>query len=242
LKVGIERWAAWAPGLEDADAWRRWAADPKPLGRDGMPDARFLPAMLRRRCTPLSKILLKAAMEGAEEAERDGLRTVFSSRHGSINESVGLIENVARAEKLSPAKFSHTVHNAQAGLFSIASGNRCASSSLSAREDSFGCGWLEALTHLEREPTRKVLFVIGDVPLDPVFASLVDEPAAAYGVSFVLTCDPEGPGIETRVLPPPAESATPELPPAAEFLRHWILETEAFEIVTPRHTWSYQRG
>ncbi len=241
MRVGIERWAAWAPGLEDPEAWRSWAADPKPLGREGMPDARFLPAMLRRRCTPLSKILLKAAMEGSPEANRDQLRTVFSSRHGSINESVGLIENVARAEKLSPAKFSHTVHNAQAGLFSIASGNRCASSSLSAREDSFGCGWLEALTHLEREPTRDVLFVIGDVPLDPVFASLVDEPAAAYGVSFVLTGKPQGPGIETTVLPAPEKSSVPDFPPAVEFLRHWILETDAFEIETPRHTWGYQR-
>ena len=52
------------------------------------------------------------------------MRTVFASRHGSINESIELIECVARGQPLSPAKFSHTVHNAQAGLFSIAARNR----------------------------------------------------------------------------------------------------------------------
>src|SRR5258706_586427 len=107
-----------------------------------------------------ARTMLTAAFGGAEPDEIARLRTVFASRHGSINESIGLLENVVRREKLSPATFSHTVHNAQAGLFSIAAGNRAASSSLSAQEDSWTAAWLEALCFLERDPREPVLVVI----------------------------------------------------------------------------------
>lgn len=241
MRVGIASWAAWAPGLEDPEAWARWAEAPEPLGREGLPDARFLPAMLRRRCTPLSKIVLRAATDACPEGTGDAVRTVFSSRHGSINESVGLLENVARGEKVSPAKFSHTVHNAQAGLYSIAAGNRCASSSLSAREDSFGAGLIEAMTHLEREPGCPVLFVTGDVPLDPVFAAMIDEPACAYAVALLLTTREDDPGFETRIEAARGDEAALAWPAAAEFLRQWILGAEAFALETPRLRWSFSR-
>ncbi len=242
MKVTVRHATAWAPGLETAEAWQAWADEPKALPTEGLPDARFLPAMLRRRCTPLSKILLRAAMDGCPEADRANLRTVFSSRHGSINESVGLLENVARAEKLSPAKFSHTVHNAQAGLYSIATGNRCASSSLAAREDSFGCGLLEALCHLEREPQRDVLFVSGDVPLDPVFAPLVDEPATPHAVALRLSGTAKGPALTAAIEPNRGEAPVPPWPAAVEFLRQWLRETPSFELVTPRHRWRFERS
>ncbi|MCP5059174.1 MAG: beta-ketoacyl synthase chain length factor [bacterium] len=243
MKTLLRSWCAWSPGLESVEQWTAWAKDPQPLASEGVPDARFLPAMLRRRCTPLSKILLKVASEGCSEAERSQARTVFASRHGSINESIGLLENVARGERISPAIFSHTVHNAQAGLFSIAMDNRQASSSLAGREDSFGSGLLEALGHLEREPERPVLFVMGDVPLDPVFASLVDEPACAYGVALLLArsgATNEG-GFEVALERRPPDAKPLAWPPAAEFLRLWIGGDASFSIATSQHLWRFTR-
>ncbi|MCP3984569.1 MAG: beta-ketoacyl synthase chain length factor [bacterium] len=243
MKTFIRSWCAWSPGIETAEAWKTWAHAPNPLATEGAPDAKFLPAMLRRRCTPLSKILLKVASEGCSEAERSDARTVFASRHGSINESIGLLENVARGERISPATFSHTVHNAQAGLFSIAMGNRQASSSLAGRHDSFGYGLLEALGHLEREPERPVLFVTGDVPLDPVFGSLVNEPACAYGVALLLarSGDSEHQGFEVAFERPSPEAKRLAWPPAAEFLRFWIAGDADFSIPTHRHLWRFSR-
>ncbi|MBW2242246.1 MAG: beta-ketoacyl synthase chain length factor [Deltaproteobacteria bacterium] len=243
MKTVLRSWCAWSPGLETAEQWTAWAKAPQPLASEGVPDARFLPAMLRRRCTPLSKILLKVARDGCNEAERSQARTVFASRHGSINESIGLLENVARGERISPATFSHTVHNAQAGLFSIAMGNRQASSSLAGREDSFGSGLLEALGHLEREPERPVLFVMGDVPLDPVFASLLDEPACAYGVALLLARS-EGKdeeSFEVALERPPPDAKRLAWPPAAEFLRLWIAGSTSFSISTSQHLWRFTR-
>ena len=148
----VKKWAAWAPGLEDTQAWLGWCAEPQPLAAEGRPEASFLPALLRRRCSPLTRIMLTVAFECCGEGERAQVGSVFASRHGNINESIELLERLALQLPLSPTRFSHSVHNAQAGLFSIAAGNRRASSSIAAEAETFGCAYLEALGFLERAP------------------------------------------------------------------------------------------
>jgi hypothetical protein len=241
LPARVLGWAAWAPGLEDAAAWRSWAAAPEPLGREGVPDARFLPAMLRRRCTPLTRIMLRAAYDACGEPLRSEVRTVFASRHGSINESIELIECVARGLPLSPAKFSHTVHNAQAGLFSIAAGNRRASSSLAAQQDTLGHGWLEALAHLQREPGRPVLLVVGDVPLAPTFAPLVKEPVCSYAVAWLLAAGTEGERVSFALGAPRGARSDLAWPDAAELLRWWLSGEPELEITGARQRFAWTR-
>jgi len=238
----LRRWAAWAPGHETPESWAAWAAAPVPLLGDGHPEAGFLPAMLRRRCTPLSRIVLTAAFACCPEPERSQVRTVFASRHGSINESIDLLEAVVRSERISPAKFSHTVHNAQAGLFSIAAANRCASSSLSAGEDSFPCAWIEAATHVQREPDRAVLLVMADVPLADTFASLVDEPAVPYALALLVAATGEGSRVALSLEQGSAtNSRRRSWPDAFEFLR-WILgEEPALELEVGARRWSWRR-
>lgn len=233
----VRAWSAWAPGLESQDAWREWVASPSPFPPTGHPDAKFLPAMLRRRCSPLTRIVLTAAWGCVDEGMLGNVRTVFASRHGSVNESIDMLAKIVSGERLSPAKFSHTVHNAQAGLYCIAAGNREASSSLAARDDTFGCGWLEALTHLEREPDRPVLYVMGDVELAPAFAELVDEPPSSYAIAFLLSRDAgtSGPALrlDVRGSEPAPKTAWPH---AGEFLR--FLVGDAPELSLGRFHWS----
>ncbi len=229
MKAALLRWSAWAPGIESLAAWEAWAKAPAALPAAGQPDAKFLPAMLRRRCTPLTRTMLTAAFGAAEPAELARLRTVFASRHGSINESIGLLENVVRREKLSPATFSHTVHNAQAGLFSIAAGNRAASSSLAGQEDSWTAAWLEALCFLERDPREPVLVVIGDVPLAETFAPLVTEAAVPYSFAAQVGAAGTGPGVELELGLLDSPRPAPPWPPALEFLRWWLSADESLE-------------
>ena len=105
---------------------------------EGTPDARFLPPMLRRRCTPLTKAMLHVAFAACPEDLRGAVRTVFASRHGELRESFPLFELVVSGQPLSPTRFTHTVHNAQAAMYSIAAGNRRASSALAGERDTFG--------------------------------------------------------------------------------------------------------
>jgi len=234
-RAHVLRWSAWAPGLSDPAAWQAWSGAPIPLATEGHPDAAFLPPMLRRRCTPLTRLVLTAAFGALHEEERPDVRTVFATRHGSINESIELLHQVVAGERLSPTKFSHTVHNAQAGLFCIAAGNRRASSSLAARADTFACGWLEALTHLEREPACSVLFVTSDVPLDATFASLVPEPPGAYGLGLLLAREGDGPAFDFDLTGQGKAGAQP-WPDAAEFLRFLLVGDKRLEL--GRYGWS----
>lgn len=224
IRAHVERWSAWAPGLPDAAAWEGWARRPAPLADGSAPDARFLPPLLRRRCGPLARIALTVASECCSEPQRAEVGTVFASRHGNINESIALLEHLARSEPLSPTRFSHTVHNAQAGLFSIAAGNRRPSSSLAGCADTFACGWIEALTFLARTPERPVLLVMADVPLAEAFAGLVDEPAAAYGLALLLASHGRGPSL-ALALAGDGDEAPRAWPDACEFLR-WLLAGE----------------
>lgn len=194
--------------------------------------------MLRRRCTPLTRIVLTAAFGCLEESERSAVRTVFASRHGSVNESIELLEQIVRGERISPARFSHSVHNAQAGLFCMAADNRRASSSLAAREETFAMGWLEALAHLEREPGRPVLYVMGDVELAPTFAELVDEVPSSYAVALLLSREGDGPRVRFSTdLADPA--ADPPWPHASEFLRWWLGDER--ELRVRRCRWTRER-
>jgi hypothetical protein len=235
LRAHVRRWSGWAPGLAAPAAWEGWSRAPAPLGTEGHPDAAFLPPMLRRRCTPLTRLVLTAAFGALAEEERPRVRTVFATRHGSINESIELLHQVVAGERLSPTKFSHTVHNAQAGLFCIAAGNRQASSSLAAGADTFACGWLEALTHLERDAETPVLLVTSDVPLDPTFAVLVHEPPGAYGLGLLLAREGDGPAFELDLAGRTRAGAHP-WPDAAEFLRFLLAGEERLEL--GRFGWS----
>jgi hypothetical protein len=223
MRIAITRWAAWAPGLETQAAWQSWARAPRALPSEGAPAAAFLPPMLRRRATPLTRTLLTAAWEclGPEDLPR--LRSVFGSRHGSINESIELIEAVVKREKLSPAVFSHTVHNAQAALFSIAAGNRAASSSLAAQADTWASAFIEALTLLERDPTQPVLLAMGDVPLADTFAPLVDEAVAPYALACRLAVAASNePAVSLAIRDGGTPIPRKPWPDALEFLRWWL--------------------
>jgi hypothetical protein len=169
--------------------------------------------------------MLAAAWHCCDEQELPRVATVFASRHGNINESIGLLERVAEGQPLSPTRFSHTVHNAQAGLFSIAADNREASSSIAAAESTFGCGWLEALTLLERAPERPVLLVVADAPLDPTFALRVEEPEAFYAVALLLGRAGNGDALRLAVGRAGGPRRRRPWPDALAFLR-WVLSDE----------------
>ena len=242
IAASLQSWSAWAPGCEGEDAWRRWVEAPRALATEGRPEAKFLPPMLRRRCSTLARIMLAVAFECTPPELRGRVRTVFASRHGNINESIDLLMRLCRQQPLSPTRFSHSVHNAQAGLYGIATENREASSSVAAQEDTFGCGYLEALGHLVREPGRPVLLVVGDVPLAETFAALVKEPVASYGVGLLLSAD--GPGTKLEFSCGARTGAAPALPwpDAAEFVRWLLGDAPQLDLGADRRRWSWTRA
>ena len=70
--------------------------------------------------------------------------TVFCSRHGEVSRSVDLLMDLAKAEPLSPTSFGLSVHNATAGLFSIARSDHTNSIALAAGQSSVEHAVIEA--------------------------------------------------------------------------------------------------
>jgi hypothetical protein len=243
----VRRWRAWAPDpqgepLCEEAAWRDWAKAPRRLGHAGQPDVPFLPAGVRRRATRLTRVMLHVAFDCSEGEDRAGLRTVFASRHGAIHVAVKILASIAKGETVSPLQFSHSVHNAQAGLFSIATGNRNASSSIAAGDDTFAHGFLEALLHLERSPDQCVLLVVGDEPLPGNLAHLVDEPATTYGLALLLARRGEGVPVEVELGASHAPRKDREWPDALEFVRFLASGAGELTLESGRRRWHWRRA
>ncbi len=242
LRLGIRTLVAWAPVLADENAWRAWAARPGPIAEEGAPDARFLPPLLRRRCTPLSRAMLHVAFLACPEPERANVRTVFASRHGENREAHPLFDQVVTGQPLSPTRFTHTVHNAQAGLYSIATGNRCASSAISGGTDTLGTAFHEALGHREREPERAVLVVLGEVPAADFVRDGTGERPASFAVGLLLAGAEAGEPVGYELLPPRSGAGgVASWPAALELVRWWYAGEPVLELDGPRSTHRFTR-
>jgi len=220
VKFSVKSWAAWSPGLETPSDWERWASNPCALAGEGNPDVGFIPPMLRRRCSPLTKVMLVSAMAACPEELQSKVPSVFASRHGAIHLAVKIIDTIYAGQTVSPMQFSHSVHNASAAQFSLATGNRSASSSIAAGTNTFVSGLVEAALFLHRYPDSPVLLVIGDEPVPPLFREIVDEVDAVYSLALLL--EREGDASFACELGGEGKPLANKWPQAAEFLRWWL--------------------
>jgi hypothetical protein len=223
MRVGVERWAAWSHGVGNEVAWRAWAQNPIAPQRGDPPDVSFVPALQRRRCDPLARSMLYVANQCCPQEQIAVIPAVFASRHGPFATTAAMLRDIAESRPVSPTRFSHSVHNTQAGLFSIWAGNRAPSASVSARQETFVQGYIEALCMLHRSDAGRVLFVMGDESVPEEFEALHDECAGGYAVAFLLAQG--GGGATLRLDREPDETgAAPERawPDALEFVRWWL--------------------
>ncbi|MFC5741839.1 beta-ketoacyl synthase chain length factor [Dyella tabacisoli] len=167
IDVRIEQWRAWAPGLDNEDAWRAWAEAPHKLPDNGeQPNCDFLPAMQRRRLSRLARMTLEAAWPLCDEQEQ--LPLVFASRHGESPRTYALLSDLVAEEPLSPTQFGLSVHNAIAGQWSMLRGQRGESVAIAGEADTFEHAMLEAAMLLT-EGAPAVIVVIAE-----------ERPAQAY--------------------------------------------------------------
>ena len=153
------------------------------------PDVSFVEPMLRRRLSPLARMVLRVAEDCSSGLSN--IRVVFASRHGELVRTTTLLESLADGEWLSPTLFSTSVLNSSVGLYSILKQNTAASSAVSGGVSSFCYGWLEACLQFAEDPEQPVLFLYADEPAPAVFQA--QEPpglrAHAFGALLENTGD-----------------------------------------------------
>lgn len=218
-----------------------WSAEPLdlPCGArlevaTGAPDASLVEPLLRRRLSALGKGMIQCATRASEGL--GPLRSVFASRHGEPARALPMLEDMAQGLDISPTQFSMNVHNAVAGIWSIARQDASALTALGAGEETFGWGLAEALA-LHREDGAPVLFVFGDDALPGAFSSAPAEPLHALGLllgepaAFLLqvTRDPDAP------------AARPAVAQSLHALRA-LAGAEPGAWMGPRGAWTFSRG
>jgi hypothetical protein len=150
----------------------------------------ILSARERRRSTATVRLALEVCQQAvnAAGAELANLPSVFSSASGDLDILDYMCKTLAGGETaLSPTRFHNSVYNAPAGYWTIGTGCHAPSSSLSAGDESFAAGLLEASLRA-LSISSSVLFVAYDAPA-PFPVSEAYPITVPFGAALVLTAD-----------------------------------------------------
>lgn len=232
----VSRWRAWAPGVETDTDWKAWLAGKSAPAADSQPDVSQLPALLRRRLDRLGRMALHTAwpcLENVEAAE-----FVFASRDGSLPRTLELLTALIHNEPLSPTNFSTSIHNGTAGLYSMARGDRSATTAVAAGTDSLGMGLIEAVGMIAAG-TAPVLLCYADERLPPPYETAPGHGSSRAPFSISLLLEAPSPDHEVCRLVPATGVAT-EAPEAA--LLRFLLEHAASTTLGVKQRWRLERS
>jgi hypothetical protein len=240
----VARHAAWAPGVTSCERWAEWAREPWALAPGEEPKVAAMPAMLRRRAGFLGRMALEVAYECLGEQRE--VPTVFCSRHGEVARAVALLGDLARGEPLSPTAFGLAVHNASAGLFSIARADRANHVALAAGGSTIEHALIEACGQLA-DGAPMVLLVASDTALPEPLDRFEDCDEQPFAFAWLLA--PAGAAADTRRLSwrahaPGEETAPARMPGGLEVLRfqHGRAAALVRDAGGKRWTWSRHAG
>ncbi|MHB8253562.1 MAG: beta-ketoacyl synthase chain length factor [Acidiferrobacter sp.] len=172
-----------APGLSSVAEALQVLRNERPYGPPHVrsPEVKGLAPNEARRCPATARYALDVGQQALEAAgwEAPRVATVFSSGSGDLE----ILDKNCRALAhspiaLSPTLFHNSVHNAVAGYWGIAMSSRAPTTSLSAYDDTFAAGLLEAL--LTVRAGAPCLLMAYDIPAPKALAAArpVDAPFA----------------------------------------------------------------
>lgn len=200
------------PGISSREEWQDWQRGGRQPVAGDSPSVQQIPPMLRRRLSPLGKMALSVAWPLL--AEGDSMPSVFCSRHGELERTAGMLQNLARGEALSPTHFSLSVHNAIGGVFSIARGDTSALTALAVGVEDMSQALLETRLILAEQQSAEALCLIYDAPLPEVYSEFGNYPQWPYAAAFVV--GPPGPADASEPALSVERCAAEDLPPSAD--------------------------
>ena len=194
LTFELLSWGAWSPDFQTIESWQDWQQPNTSVSASqATPALSHIPAMQRRRFSRLTKMMLTAAHECQVASHT---RSIFSSRHGELTRTLGLLRDITEQQPLSPMAFSQSVHNTASGIFGIVTHNTAASTSIAAGEQTLPQALIEAYAQLAQDP-RPLLMVFGDDPVPPVYSEFTHE--AELPIALGLYLAPANSDVNARV-------------------------------------------
>jgi len=237
----IARDAAWAPGVASPEQWAAWARAPRRFEPGDEPRVAAMPAMLRRRAGLFGRMALEVGYGCL--GKETGVPVVFCSRHGEVGRALDLLDDLACGEPLSPTSFGLSVHNASAGLFSIARADRANHVALAGGPATLEHAVIEACGLLA-DGAPAVLVVACDVPLPSLLSHFEDCEEQPFAFAWLLVPAGEEPmrlGWRAEAAPAAPPGEAPRMPGALEVLRFHLAGDPALVRHAAGQRWSWSR-
>lgn len=189
----IETIAVCAPGLDDWNSAHDILAGKTPYQFKELEpfSPNKLPRNEKRRASDSVKMAFRIGEEiaGRTQADLSTCASVFASSGGDYSIIHKICEALCTEEKyISPTLFHNSVHNAPAGYWAIAVVSHELSTSLSAYDDSFLFGLLEAMAIVESEKSNLLYVAYDVVPPHPL--STARKITHPFACGFLLTPEP----------------------------------------------------
>lgn len=171
----IQQWSVWAPQ-------RAGHAETAVV-----PSLDFLPAMQRRRLSPLARACFHVCWQVISPEQPCGM--VFCSRHGETQRTLDMLHDLQQGDPVSPTAFSHSVHNAIPALLSIARHDITEQVTVAQQgHDGLVAAFLEAGLMLVSGTVEQVIVICCDEPLPMLFKPQVADSADyLWAAAFRLT-------------------------------------------------------
>ena len=161
IHLALTDFAAVTPGVVSPDGWKSWAATGVKPAEEAVP-ACPVPAMMKRRMTPLGRLALTAL---ADVKPRQEEAVVFASSWGDNGRTHALLADMtADATGVSPAGFSSSVHNGVAAVAAIWLKNHHVASAVSGGDLTTEAGLSECVLALA-DSADSVILVRYEEPL-----------------------------------------------------------------------------
>jgi hypothetical protein len=184
----------------------------------------------------LARLAVQIGIEAAGDATPDFL--VFCSQHGDLVRLGEMLHGIAGRVELSPTAFSQSVHNANAGLYTIIAGSRAPLTALASGGSTFASGWLEAEGFLLAHPRTEVLLVSYDGPLPPEYAPYSEQAPCTHALGLLLRVAERGGFV---LEPAPAERDEP-LPLAPLFIAWTHSDEPTLRVTADGQGWIWRHS
>lgn len=145
-----------------------------------IPKIEFIPLLIRRRLTNIEKIGLYVARQ--TEPFSKETKIIFSSRYGEWQQTIKLIQQVYRDGEMSPAGFSHSVHNAMPGILSIVNKTPYNYTTVAANEQTIDCALIETISS-----GTEVLFIYAEEETPDFYKNRFGQPFKGHGIAFLIS-------------------------------------------------------
>ena len=185
-------WSAWGIHYATDNDWMNWAESndltpnlSQDLNKSQQPSVSFIPINHRKRLSTHTKISLHLLNNLSNKAVIKNTQFVIASRYGEACSTTELLDALGTNSPGSPMIFSRSVLNSAIGLHSILTGNTKTHVAISAFENTFKSGLIEAIVRSHSSKDQIVYLYVDDV-VPKYFSNYVNFPPSPIGLALLI--------------------------------------------------------